>query len=138
MITLFSKHLHWLDIADMACTTADIGFDGVDLTIRPNGHVTPEKVEEDLPKAAEYCKQAGIEIVMLSAAISNISQPFTEKILKTAASLGIKHYRMDWYYYNPGISIEQNYADFKARMKDLAAVNEHYGIKGSYHREAPR
>lgn len=132
MITLFSKHLHWLDIKEMAHTTADLGFDGVDLTIRPNGHVTPEKVEEDLPKAVEYCKQAGVEVVMLATTICDAAQPFTEKILKTAAGIGIKHYRMDWYHYNPEISIERNHADIKTRMSDLAAMNEHYKIKGSY------
>ena len=36
-ISIFSKHLQWLDYKDMAKVLADLGFDGVDLTVRPPG-----------------------------------------------------------------------------------------------------
>jgi len=131
-IAVFSKHLQWLDYQGMAETAAKIGFDGVDLTVRPKGHVLPERVEDDLPGAAEACKKAGIEIVMMSTAISDAAQPTTEKILKTASQLGIKYYRMNWYHYDKSIGIEKNLENFKAKMIDLAAMNKQYGIKGGY------
>jgi sugar phosphate isomerase/epimerase len=132
MITVFSKHLHWLDVAGMAQTAADIGFDGVDLTIRPRGHVIPERVEDELPKAVEECKKAGIEIAMICTTIQDASEPLTEKILKTASQSGIKYYRMNWYHYDPKKSIEKNLEYFTAKMKDLAQLNKHYQIKGAY------
>jgi len=52
-ISIFSKHLQWLDYKEMANVLHEIGFDGADLTVRPGGHVLPDRVEEDLPKAAE-------------------------------------------------------------------------------------
>jgi len=131
-ICVFSKHLHWLDLQGMAETAAEIGFDGVDLTVRPGGHVLPEKVEDDLPRAAEACQKAGIDIVMLCTAIRDASDPTTEKILNTAGRLGIRHYRMAWYHYDDKTGIEENLLSFKARMKELAAMNEHYRIKGDY------
>jgi hypothetical protein len=33
----------------MAKAATEIGFDGVDLTVRPKGHVLPDNVEKDLP-----------------------------------------------------------------------------------------
>ncbi len=135
-IVVFSKHLQWLDLQGMAETTAEIGFDGVDLTVRPKGHVLPEKVEDDLPRAAEACKKAGIEIVMLSTAIDDVAKPTTEKILKTASQLGIKYYRMNWYLLDKSIGIDKNLENFKAKMTDLAEMNKHYGIKGGYQNHA--
>ena len=41
-INLFSKHLHWANYEDMAKIVSEIGFDGIDLTVRPKGHVEPE------------------------------------------------------------------------------------------------
>jgi hypothetical protein len=55
---VFSKCLQWLDYPGMAGITAEAGFDGVDLTVRAGGHVLPERVEEDLPKAVEAAEPA--------------------------------------------------------------------------------
>jgi sugar phosphate isomerase/epimerase len=131
-ITIFSKHLHWLDLKEMAETAASMGFDGIDLTIRPNGHVEPEKVEDQLPRAVEICKKVEIDIVMVCTTIQDISQSFTENILKTASELGIKYYRMDWYHYDKTIGIDENLENFLLKMQDLAGMNEHYKIKGAY------
>ena len=135
-LVIFSKHLQWLDYRGMAEKTVEIGFDGVDLTVRPKGHVLPERVEEDLPRAAEACRRAGTEIVMITTKIGDVAEPHTERILKTAGALGIKFYRMAWYKYDPAKSIEENLHEFAARMKDLAAMNEHYGIRGAYQNHA--
>src|SRR5688572_33013126 len=58
-IHIFSKHLQFLNIHDMTEAAAEMGFDGVDLTVRPNGHVVPERVENDLPNAAEAMRKIG-------------------------------------------------------------------------------
>lgn len=33
-----------------------MGFDWIDLTVRPNGHVLPERVQDDLPRITEAMK----------------------------------------------------------------------------------
>src|ERR1700737_1624160 len=58
-IYIFSKHLQFLNYKDMAEAAAEMGFDGVDLTLRPRGHVLPENVEMDLPKAVEAMHKVG-------------------------------------------------------------------------------
>ncbi len=73
---------------------------------------------------------------MMSTNIAGIDQPHTKRVLKTASELGIKYYRMAWYKYDNSKSIAQNHADFEARMRDLAAMNEHYGIYASYQNHA--
>ena len=52
-ISVFSKHFQWTNCHEMAAIARDVGFDGIDLTVREGGQVMPERVEEDLPKAAE-------------------------------------------------------------------------------------
>jgi hypothetical protein len=52
-LCLFSKHLPKLNYAELASTVKQIGFEGVDLTVRPGGHVLPERAAEDLPRAVE-------------------------------------------------------------------------------------
>ncbi|MBK7711736.1 MAG: sugar phosphate isomerase/epimerase [Bacteroidales bacterium] len=131
-ISIFSKHLQWLDYKEMAKAVADIGFDGVDLTVRPQGHVLPERVEEDLPKAVEAMEKAGKKVYMLTTAVINADDPVSEKILRTASSLGIRHYRTGYGYYDKKKSAEESISIVNAQLEKLARLNEKYSISGEY------
>src|SRR6185436_14252019 len=99
-LNIFSKHLQWLDYSAMASVVAEMGFEGIDLTVRPEGHVLPERVQEDLPKAVEIIRKAGLNVYMITTAIASVNDPFAEAILKTASSLGIGYYRTGWISYD--------------------------------------
>jgi L-ribulose-5-phosphate 3-epimerase len=131
-INLFSKHLQWVGYEEMAKITSDIGFDGLDLTVRPKGHVEPEKVERDLPKAIEACDKHGLKIEMMTTAITRVDDPTTEKILKTASGLGVKVYRTGWYKYDYSISIPENIKKFGVELKKIGELNAKYNIMGDY------
>lgn len=131
-ISIFSKHLQWLDYNEMAKAVREIGFDGVDLTVRPEGHVLPERVEEDLPKAVEAVSREGKKVYMLTTSIDNADDPVAEKILKTASSLGIRHYRMGWGHYDEKKSVEENLSINQTRLAKLAKLNEKYSVSGEY------
>jgi len=135
-VHVFSKHLQWLDYKGMAQTAAEIGFEGVDLTVRPGGHVLPERVEEDLPKAVEAVRKAGIEVAMMTTAITDPRNPLTKSILKTAGRLDVRYYRMGYYRYDPAKSIPAVLDEIRPQLQDLAAMNEYYGIAGSYQNHA--
>jgi len=135
-VCIFSKHLQWLNYQDMAETAADIGFDGVDLSVRPGGHVLPENVQVDLPKATEAAKKAGIEITMITTAITDPRDSHTESTLKTASELGIRYYRMGYFRYEDSKSIPSKLAEVKPIFSDLAAMNKHYGVYGGYQNHA--
>ena len=69
-IFVFSKMFQWIeDYNQLAETIAGIGFDGLDLTVRPGGHVLPERVEEDLPKAVAAFKKHKLEIPLMVTGI---------------------------------------------------------------------
>ena len=59
-ICFFSKNLPGLGYDELASVVADVGFDGIDLTVRKGGHVLPENVERDLPLAAAAAQKSGI------------------------------------------------------------------------------
>ena len=72
-INVFSKNFHWTDYRSMSDMVAELGFDGIDLTVRPEGHVLPERVADDLPKAVEAIKKAGLRCDMIVTAIVNVT-----------------------------------------------------------------
>lgn len=131
-ISIFSKHLQWLNYEDMARQAAQLGFNGVDITVRANGHVLPERVTEDLPKAVAAVKQAGLEVYTISTDIKGAEEKNTVNVLKTASQLGIKNYRMGWYSFDSKLDTLGNIEVFKKKFADLAALNERYKIHGDY------
>lgn len=131
-VNIFSKHLQFLNYQDMAEVARELGFDGIDLTIRPKGHVLPEKVETDLPLAVEAMKKAGLAPQMFCTAVEDAANPMDKKVLETAAKLGFKYYRMNWYRYVQQKPIPQQLGDFSTKMAGLSQLNDQLGINGCY------
>ena len=131
-VSIFSKHLQFLDYQEMAKAAADIGFDGVDLTVRPNGHVLPERVEQDLPKAIEAIGDAGFEPLMMTTAVDDAMDPVDQTLLQTAAQLGIKYYRMNWFRYPKDVTIPEALTGFQKQLKALGKLNSDLGLVGCY------
>jgi sugar phosphate isomerase/epimerase len=131
-IHIFSKHLQWLDYEKMAIAAKEMGFDGVDLTVRPKGHVLPENVERDLPKAVEAVRKVGLKAELITTAITNAEDEYTEKIIKTASQLGIKYYRLGWLKYKDDQPIPLQLELYKKQLKALEQMNQNYNIHGAY------
>jgi sugar phosphate isomerase/epimerase len=135
-ISVFSKNLQWLGYEEMAIEVAAMGFDGIDLTVRPSGHVLPERVEEDLPKAVNVIRKHGLEVYMITTAITNSNDQHAEQIIKTASQLGIKYYRLGWFVYDKNLSIPANINNFHNTFRQLEKLNKRYHIHGAYQNHA--
>ncbi|MBL7699778.1 MAG: TIM barrel protein [Chitinophagaceae bacterium] len=131
-VYIFSKHLQFLNYKELADAVAEMGFDGIDLSVRPGGHVEPERVEGDLPKAAEAMKKAGLSPALMTTGVNGADDPTDRKLLATASGLGFKYYRMNWYHYPENKSMPDAIAEFGAKLKNLAAFNKELNIKGYY------
>lgn len=128
----FSKHLQWLDYAETAEVLKAAGYDGVDLTVRPGGHVLPERMEDDLPKAVEAFEAAGLQVPMIVTSIRRVDEPHARKTLEVAAQLGVNIYRMGYLSYSKELSIEQSLMQLRPQVQELADFNRQLGISGAY------
>lgn len=132
-VCAFSKHFQWTDWAGTAALVKELGFDGVDLTVREGGHVLPSRVTDDLPKAAEIIRAAGLELPMITAGIVDAQSRHAEAILRTAHSLRIQYYRWGGFRYDNSRGIAAQLDALRPRVKDLAALNAQYRICAMYH-----
>ena len=135
-INIFSKYTQELGYDELASLVAEMGFDGIDLTVRRGGHVLPENVERDLPIAVKAAKRQGLNISMITTDILNANDPFIKPILKTAASFGIQSYRMGRGFYDEKKSIPDNLENFKMLFEKLVKLNGQFHIRGEYQNHA--
>ena len=131
-IHLFTKCLQFLDYDEMAEAVAKQGFDGADLTVRTGGQIFPENVETDLPKAVKALRKVGVDSHMIVTKINNADDPFSERIIKTMANLGIKYYRMGYLDYENEKPVLENLEEFKITFEKLEKLNRKYGVHGGY------
>ena len=131
-VHLFSKHLQFLDWKGAAEKAKEIGFKGLDLTVRPKGHVLPENVKRDLPKAIEAVRGAGLSCEMITTAVEDVANPLDQDVLQIAASEGVKFYRSNWFKYKKDISLEASLDFYKEKVQELGELNKKHNIVGCY------
>src|SRR5215207_1233607 len=136
LIAIFSKHLQWLPFADVGPAISEAGFHAVDLTVRPGGHVLPERVEDDLPRAVEMLRRSGLGVPLITTAITDAGDPLTRRVLETARKVGVSHYRMGYWTYPPESNPLQALREMKPRVTALAALNRELGIRAGYQNHA--
>ncbi len=131
-LCFFSKPLPELNYDQLGKACREMGFAGVDLTVRPKGHVLPERVEQDLPRAVEEIGKHGVSVPMITTGLTSASDPAARATLRTAARLKIGYFKPGYMYYK-GDDIEGTLATAKRDTESLAALGKEYGIVLGYH-----
>lgn len=135
-VCAFVKFLQNLSFEDLARTIRKMGFDGIEGTVRPGGLITPEKVDEDLPRLMEALRRESLEMTIMASGINRIDDPVAEHTLRLATKWGVKRYRMNYFRYDMDKPMAPQRASFKAMAKDLAAFNHELGIQALYQNHA--
>lgn len=128
-IVCFTKFLQDLSYDELAVQIKELGFDGVEATVRAKGHVLPERVEDDLPKMVEALRKNDVEIVAMATDVI-ADDELSQRVLKTAAGLGVKWYRMGSCKYDESAPIMKQLDELRPQFKDLAALNRELGLTG--------
>lgn len=131
-VLIFSKHLQFLDGAELAAAAKEIGFDGVDLTVRKGGHVEPSQVKQALPPLVELIRKSGLETPMITTDIVDAETPYAADVLSVMKDLGIQRYRWGGFTWTAG-PLTPQIAGLRTRAAKLAGMNAKYGVAAMYH-----
>lgn len=135
-ICVFTKPFNSLSFDELADRIAELGFDGIEAPIRKGGHIEPDQVEQKLPELVEALKKRNLEITIMTSDVNDPDDPATERVLRTAATLGIKRYRMKYFKYDLKQGVIAQIEQWRPKLKELAAMNHDYGLTGIYQNHA--
>lgn len=130
---MFTKHLQTLSISDMGRVVKDLGFSGVELTVRKGGHVLPENVASDLPRAVEQLAEIGLTVPAIVVEIHRPSDPYAEEVCKVAGQVGATHLRTSSQRYSVFGSLRDEVAAMKRDVADLARLATDTGVRICIH-----
>jgi len=132
-LCLFSKHLPQLNYTQLAHTVKQMGFGGIDLTVRAGGHVLPERVADDLPRAIETIRAAGLTVPMITTGLTSPKDPAARPTLSVAGRLGIPFFKLGYWNYGDTTSIESRIAQVRGEVAGLVRIAEEHHIAAGYH-----
>lgn len=132
-LCIFSKHMAQFDYNGLAREAKRIGFDGVDLTVREKGHVLPERAAEDMPRAVDTLRAAGLSVPMITTNLTSADNPTARPILSTAARLKIPYFKVGYSKYNYQQGVEKTVEQVRTATASLVALGKEYGIEAGFH-----
>src|SRR5215471_12686660 len=97
-LMMFVKHVQDVGIDKAAARMRELGFQGMDLTVRSNGSILPCNVKRELPDAVKLIQSHGLQVPLLT---TNILRADAEAIaiFETASTLGISEVKLGYQKY---------------------------------------
>ena len=132
-LVIFSKKFQELPLPEFGDLVADMGFEGVDLTVRPTGYITPEEVVEKLPEAVDILKARGLEVPMITTAITSAEEPYAEETFKTASECGVKYIKLGYWKYKGFGHLRSQIDEIRRALKDIQALSKKYNVTAGMH-----
>ena len=131
-IVMFSKHLAELSWGDLGKAVKSAGFDGVDLTVRPGGHVLPARVTDDLPRAVAAIRDAGSLVAMLTTGLTKPDDPAAAATFAAARAVDVPRLKAGYYRY-AFADARRELAEATTSFHMLVAMAKRAGVVFAYH-----
>jgi sugar phosphate isomerase/epimerase len=129
-LLLFTKVLKGMSPQQIADVALRLGFNGLDLAVRPGHAVNPSNIEDVLFAAQELWKRAGLSLplVTLEAGATDPVREDVERIFRACGNCGIPFIKLGYWIWNP----ERHYWDeveaIRNALSKFEAMGKRYGV----------
>lgn len=131
-LVMFSKMLQEFSVAEAARRIKELGFDGVDLTVRPKGHVEPENVGLALPEALKAIRDQGLSVPMITTGITSADDPAAEPTMAAAVHEDIRYLKLG-YWRAPRGGLVEAIEQTRRDLDGLSKLAEKYHVTLGVH-----
>lgn len=132
-LCVFSKHMAQFQWDELGAKVKELGFDGIDLTVRPKGHVLPERVAEDLPRAVDAIRKHGLTVPMITTDLKDASNPAAKPTFEAMKKAGVPLYKVGYWVYKREPDVLATIAECKRKFQGLIALSSQYGLTAGLH-----
>jgi L-ribulose-5-phosphate 3-epimerase len=132
-VIVFSQNLIQIEYPELGDIIKQIGFDGVDLTVRPGGHVEPRLANVDQVRAFEVMEGAGLSVPVITTAITT---PMDRASVPVIAFAGMSHvplFRPGTWPYNNTPNVMGRLAEVQRDLAGLVGIGRQYGTAAAFH-----
>ena len=131
-VCIYSEQFQSLSIPKVCEVFKKIGADGIDLTVRPGGHIKPENAPKELPVAVATAKEHGLKILMLTTSITSADRN-AEGILATCQKLGIRKIKMGYYGGGEFGQLKKRLDDSRRQLEAVVQLAAKFEVRPCVH-----
>jgi sugar phosphate isomerase/epimerase len=136
MLCVYSQLLSKIEYPELGSIAKQLGFEGIDLTIRIGGHVDPRLSNVDLVRALESVRGAGLEVPMITTALTSPYDPTAVPVLALAGRTQVGLFRPGYWKYGAARDIPARLNEVRRDLAGLVAIGQRFGIAAGFHNEA--
>jgi sugar phosphate isomerase/epimerase len=130
---MFAKHLQTLPLADAGRRVRGLGFEGLDLTLRPGGYVEPDRLRNELPCAIATLRDCGLVVPLLTTSITSTSDPAAAPTFEVAASLGVREIKLGYWNYKTFGTYRATLEQIARDLDGIEKLAEKSGVRANLH-----
>ncbi len=133
LFLMFSKRLAELAIEEVGEAVSKLGLDGVDLTVRPSGHVLPEEAGIRLPIAVGTLKSYGLDVPMITTAVTGADEPYAEDIFSAAGDSEVKYLKLGYWRYEGFGNVYRQLSEVHEKLVGIQKLAADSGVTAAVH-----
>ena len=134
-VVRFTKFWADLSVRELGERAVELGYDGLDLTVRPGYTVNPNNVAEELPPAARLWESMGVGCQMISASGDLIDPAAGEaqRLFQAAGEAGVPRIKIGYFRYTAGQSFGAALAAARRALEGFEALSRRTGVQTVCH-----
>jgi sugar phosphate isomerase/epimerase len=134
-LCLYSQVVVKVEYADLPPVLKGMGFDGCDLSVQAGGHVRPDMASLDLVRAVEHLRGAGIDVPVISTALTSVQDPNANEVLGIAGIIKIPLFRPGHWRYGDG-DVMTRLSEVRRDVTQLGGMGRAAGLAMAFHNQA--
>jgi len=131
-VCTYTEHFQKLPIPQVCKVFNRIGIDGLDLTVRPGGHIEPKNVKKELPLAVKAARDHGLKIMMLTTGITSPDR-HAEEIVSACQKLDIRRLKLGYYSIGKFGNLAKRLDDVRRKLAAVVKLTSKYGVRPCVH-----
>jgi len=131
-ICIYSEHFQSLPIAQVCKVFKKIGAEGIDLTVRPGGHIQPANAKKELPIAVKTATDHGLKIMMLTTSITG-TDLHSRQIVEACDKLGIQRIKLGYHHIGKFGQLAKRLDEVRRQLDALVKMTSKYKVRPCVH-----
>jgi len=131
-VCTYTEHFQKLSIPEVCKVFQQMGVNGLDLTVRPGGHIEPKNVKTQLPQAVQAAKEHGLKIMMLTTGIT-APDGHAEDILAVCRQFDIRRIKLGYFRAGKFGTIAARMDEVRRKLDAIVKLTAKYGILPCVH-----
>jgi L-ribulose-5-phosphate 3-epimerase len=133
MVIVYSQNLVQIEYPELGDIVKQMGFDGVDLSIQPGGHVEPRLANVDLVRAFEVMEGNTLAVPVITTALTTAMDRTAVPVLALAGMSGARLFRPGNWSYGATANLVGRLAEVQRDLAGLLSIGRQYNIASAFY-----